>query len=111
MREVLLVMSHKKSMIGLVGLVSWEWKEDGKGEEKKDQKDKDGEDKDGEKKDGENKDQEKPEPGDGKKKLPAPKLPSKLKQLLSDDRQLQLKMIEQGTREMNRRTNRENKDW
>ncbi len=46
-----------------------------------------------------------------KKKLPPPKLEPKLKQLMSDDRQLQLKMIEQGTREMNRRKNRENKDW
>jgi len=30
---------------------------------------------------------------------------------MSDDRQLQLKIIEQGTRDMNKRKNRENKDW
>ena len=35
----------------------------------------------------------------------------KLKQLMSDDRQLQLKVIEQETRDMNKRQNRENKDW
>jgi Ca-activated chloride channel family protein len=45
------------------------------------------------------------------KKLPPQKVPPKLKQLMSDDRQLQLKIIEQGTRDMNRRKNRENKDW
>jgi Ca-activated chloride channel family protein len=45
------------------------------------------------------------------KKLPPQKVPPKLKQLMSDDRQLQLKIIEQGTRDMNKRKNRENKDW
>lgn len=48
--------------------------------------------------------------GDGKK-VPPSKMSPKLKQLMSDDRQLQLKVIEQGTRDMNRRQNRENKDW
>ena len=43
--------------------------------------------------------------------MPPPKMTPKLKQLMSDDRQLQLKVIEQGTRDMNRRTNRDNKDW
>jgi len=43
---------------------------------------------------------------------PKPKnMSPKLKQLMSDDRQLQLRMIEQGTKDMNRRQNRENKDW
>jgi cobalamin biosynthesis protein CobT len=82
-------------------------KKDGKGEEKEQDKkesDKDQEEKD--KKDQENKDNE----GE-KSKLPPPKMPPKLKQLMSDDRQLQMKVIEQGTRDMNRRQNRENKDW
>ena len=42
----------------------------------------------------------------------APKeIPAKLKQLMSDDRQLQMKMIENGTRDLNQRKSRENKDW
>lgn len=39
------------------------------------------------------------------------KVDPKLKQLLDDDRQLQLKMIENGTRELNKRQSRKNKDW
>jgi Ca-activated chloride channel homolog len=80
--------------------------------QQKDQKKKESQD---EKKEDENKNEENKdsnqEKGPEKKKLPPPKLEPKLKQLMSDDRQLQLKMIEQGTREMNRRKNRENKDW
>ena len=59
------------------------------------------------------KDEEKDKsPMEGEKsKLPPPKMPPKLKQFMSDDRQLQLKVIEQGTRDMNRRNSRENKDW
>lgn len=80
--------------------------------QQKDQKRKESEN---DKKEEENKNEENKESGQEKepekKKLPPPKLEPKLKQLMSDDRQLQLKMIEQGTREMNRRKNRENKDW
>jgi len=39
------------------------------------------------------------------------KLPAKLKQLMSDDRQLQMKVIENGTRELNKRKSRKSKDW
>ena len=83
---------------------------DEKDKEKKDQQDKkDKEDKKSEEED--KKDQNK-SPQDGEKsQLPPPKMPPKLKQLMSDDRQLQLKVIEQGTRDMNRRNSRENKDW
>jgi Ca-activated chloride channel homolog len=78
------------------------------GEEKKDKdKDKDDDGKDNDQtKDQKDKDQE----GE-KKKLPPQKIPAKLKQLMSDDRQLQLKIIEQNTRDMNRRKSRQNKDW
>jgi len=83
------------------------------GKDPKDQKEKEKE-KDENKpdeKDQEKKDKEKsPQEGE-KSKLPPPKMPPKLKQLMSDDRQLQLKVIEQGTRDMNRRNSRENKDW
>jgi len=71
-------------------------------QEKKNQEDENKTDKNEESKEEKNPEQ---------KKLPPPKLEPKLKQLMSDDRQLQLKIIEQGTREMNRRKNRENKDW
>lgn len=90
-------------------------KKDGKGEEK--EKDKESDDKD---KDDENKDKDKDKEGKDKsesgkdgegKKEPPSKMSPKLKQLMSDDRQLQLKVIEQGTRDMNRRQNRANKDW
>ena len=85
------------------------------GKDPKDQKDKD-KDKDKEENKPDEKDQDKQDkeksPQDGEKsKLPPPKMPPKLKQLMSDDRQLQLKVIEQGTRDMNRRNSRENKDW
>lgn len=39
------------------------------------------------------------------------KVPAKLKQLMSDDRQLQMKMIENGTKDLNRRKSRKSKDW
>jgi Ca-activated chloride channel family protein len=45
------------------------------------------------------------------KKLPPQKVPAKLKQLMSDDRQLQMKMIENGTKDLNRRKSRKSKDW
>ncbi len=94
-------------------------KEPGKeGEDKKDQDKKDQKDKGEEKKDGEGEEDKKEEPKDGqsedgqeKKPMPPKKLAPKLKQLMSDDRQLQMKMIEQGTRELNRKKLRNSKDW
>ena len=81
------------------------------GKDPQDQKDKDKEENKPDEKDQDKQDKEK-SPQDGEKsKLPPPKMPPKLKQLMSDDRQLQLKVIEQGTRDMNRRNSRENKDW
>jgi Ca-activated chloride channel family protein len=71
------------------------------GEEKKDQDQKDH-------KDDSDKNEEK---GQEQKPMPPKKLPAKLKQLMSDDRQLQMKMIENGTRELNRRKSRKSKDW
>ncbi len=88
-------------------------KEDGK--DKQDKKDKG--DKGEEKKQDEGDEEKKDEPKDGgekdgeKKPLPPKKLAPKLKQLMSDDRQLQMKMIEQGTRELNRKKLRNSKDW
>jgi Ca-activated chloride channel family protein len=91
-----------------------EKKEQGKDSKDPKEKDKDKENKPADKEqDDKDKDEEKDKsPEDGEKsKLPPPKMPPKLKQLMSDDRQLQLKVIEQGTRDMNRRNSRENKDW
>lgn len=83
-------------------------KEQNKGDEKKDEKkDKGDESKDEQKK--ENGDEQKPE-GE-KKPLPPKKLAPKLKQLMFDDRQLQMKKIEQDTRDLNRRRQRNSKDW
>ena len=54
----------------------------------------------------------KPEEGkEEQKPMPPQKIPAKLKQLMSDDRQLQMKMIENGTRDLNRRKSRTSKDW
>jgi Ca-activated chloride channel family protein len=73
-------------------------KKDGKGQEGEDKEKKDANDQ---------KDQQ-----DSKPQPMAPKeIPAKLKQLMSDDRQLQMKMIENGTRDLNQRKSRENKDW
>ncbi|MES2528487.1 MAG: VWA domain-containing protein [Bdellovibrionota bacterium] len=82
-------------------------------QQKKDEKDKGEEKKDGE---GEEDNKEKPKDGESedgqeKKPLPPKKLAPKLKQLMSDDRQLQMRMIEQGTRELNRKKLRNSKDW
>jgi hypothetical protein len=83
-----------------------EKKSDKKDDQKKDDQ-KDNEDKkdndENKKEEGENKEQDKP--------LPPKKLPAKLKQLMSDDRQLQMKMIENGTRDLNKRKSRQSKDW
>lgn len=46
-----------------------------------------------------------------KQPLPPKKLPAKLKQLMSDDRRLQMEMIERGTRDMNKRKSNTSKDW
>lgn len=79
-----------------------------KDKDKKDQKN--SSDKD-ENQDKDNKSQDNESGDKDKKKLPPPKVTPKLKQLMSDDRQLQMKMIEQGTRDLNKRKSRENKDW
>jgi Ca-activated chloride channel family protein len=72
------------------------------------------EDKDKENKE-EEKDKDKPEEekksDEDRKPLPQQKIPAKLKQLMSDDRQLQMKMIENGTKDLNRRKSRKSKDW
>lgn len=60
--------------------------------------------------DQENKEQDQPKKQDGKP-LPPKKMPAKLKQLMSDDRQLQMQMIENGTRDLNKRKSRTSKDW
>ena len=74
-------------------------------DQKKDGKDQDGKD---EKNEPENQKDQK----DSKPQGMAPKeIPAKLKQLMSDDRQLQMKMIENGTRDLNQRKSRANKDW
>ncbi len=75
-------------------------KDDKNEDQKKDEKEKSDKPKD------EEKDQdEQPKP------TPPQKLPAKLKQLMSDDRQLQMKMIENGTRDLNKRKSRKSKDW
>lgn len=75
------------------------------GEEKKDQSESDKEKDNKDSKDGESE-------GDEKKKPKArTKVDPKLRQLMDDDRQLQIKMIENGTRDLNRRQSRKSKDW
>lgn len=96
-------------------------KKQGKGSENQDQqKDKEKEkeknkDNSDENKDDENKqdnDQEQDKKPESSKQMPPKKLPAKLKQLMSDDRQLQMKLIESGTRELNKRKHdRKVKDW
>lgn len=90
---------------------------DGEGDEDKQEKKKDQEkDKEKDQKDKkdqpeENENKDKNEDNQDKKKLPPQKVPAKLKQLMSDDRQLQMKMIENGTRDLNKRKSRKSKDW
>jgi hypothetical protein len=99
------------------------------GEQNKDQDKSDGQNKkDEEKESGDKKDKEKNEPkddseendekkkeeasqGEEPKPMPPKKIPAKLKQLMSDDRQLQMKMIENGTKDLNKRKSRKSKDW
>jgi Ca-activated chloride channel family protein len=78
-------------------------------DKKKNNKDKEKENKEDEK-DKDKSEQEKNR-DEGKKPLPPQKIPAKLKQLMSDDRQLQMKMIENGTKDLNRRKSRKSKDW
>jgi len=90
--------------------------EEKENKENKENKEKNGDEKESDDKDSsdENKDEKndnKPNDNVKKNNTPQQKLTPKLKQLLSDDRQLQMKIIEQGTKDMNRRQNRENKDW
>lgn len=95
-------------------------KEGKKPEDQNDKNDQEG-DKD-KKNEGNQGDEEKDKEGDEDKKedqanngdrkpLPPKKLPAKLKQLLSDDRQLQKQVIENGTRDLNKSKDRKSKDW
>jgi Ca-activated chloride channel family protein len=77
-------------------------------EDKKENKEKDKEKKEENEK---NKSEEDQKSEESKKPLPPQKIPAKLKQLMSDDRQLQMKMIENGTKDLNRRKSRKSKDW
>lgn len=79
-----------------------------KNENKKEDQNKGEEDKD--KPEDEEKNDKEDQPQEPKN-LPPKKMPAKLKQLMSDDRQLQMKMIEQGTKDLNRRKSRKSKDW
>lgn len=99
----------------------------GQGEENKDQQDKNdnsGEDQENDQnqdqndeekdknQDEENKDKEKKSDSDSQNQpKPPQKVPAKLKQLMSDDRKLQMEMIERGTRDMNKRKSNSSKDW
>lgn len=84
--------------------------EENKDEEKKENEGQD--EKESDKKDGEEKDKQKDMKGqEDQKKAPPKKLPAKLKQLMSDDRQLQMRMIENGTKDLNKRKSRKSKDW
>ncbi|MFP5385485.1 MAG: VWA domain-containing protein [Bacteriovoracia bacterium] len=89
-------------------------KEDqGSGEKKKEEKEQgneDSEEKD-KKDESEDKNQDNEQGDPEEKKLPPKKIPAKLKQLMSDDRQLQIKMIEMGTKDLNKRKSRKSKDW
>jgi Ca-activated chloride channel family protein len=79
-------------------------KEKNSGENKKEDKEKSGNDNEDQNK------EDQPKKQDGKT-LPPKKMPAKLKQLMSDDRQLQMQMIENGTRDLNKRKSRTSKDW
>ncbi len=59
----------------------------------------------------EDKDDDTSPQSEDKKPLPPKKVSAKLKQLMSDDRQLQMKRIENGTRDLNRVKSRKSKDW
>lgn len=97
------------------GKAGQEQKKDSSGESEDQKKEQEKKDKSEEKKDNqdqEKKDQKDDQQNEGEKKpLPPKKIPAKLKQLMSDDRQLQMKMIEQGTRDLNKKKSRKSKDW
>ncbi len=80
-----------------------------KPDKKENSEDKDKENKEEEK--DKNKPEEEKKSDEDRKPLPPQKIPAKLKQLMSDDRQLQMKMIENGTKDLNRRKSRKSKDW
>lgn len=85
----------------------------GQDQQKKDQKDKGDEQKPDEGNEEKKDEPKEGDPNEGKEQKPMPpkKLAPKLKQLMSDDRQLQMRMIEQNTRELNRKKLRNSKDW
>jgi len=80
------------------------------GDENKDNKQ---DNKEEDQKDGDEKDKEKDaeRSNEDRPNLPPKKLPAKLKQLMSDDRKLQMEMIERGTKDMNKRKSNSSKDW
>lgn len=80
-------------------------------QKKEDQKKDQSEEKKDESEDQEKKEEKDQENQGEKKPMPPKKVPAKLKQLMSDDRQLQMKMIEQGTRDLNKKKSRKSKDW
>jgi len=82
-----------------------------KDDQGQDNKDKEKDQNDKQDSDEEKKDEKQDKGEDSDKPLPPKKLPAKLKQLMSDDRQLQMKMIENGTRDLNKRKSRKSKDW
>lgn len=84
--------------------------EENKDKNQKEKNDKNQGDKDKPKED-QDKDKESQDKSEEPKNLPPKKMPAKLKQLMSDDRQLQMKMIENGTKDLNRRKSRKSKDW
>lgn len=86
-------------------------KQGDKGQEKDKKQDKGDQNSEEKSQDENNKDKNNDGKDGEQKKNPPSKMSPKLKQLMSDDRQMQLRVIEQGTRDMNRRQNRENKDW
>jgi Ca-activated chloride channel homolog len=89
-------------------------KDQGKNDDQKDKKDKSNhgdQDQDSDTADEDNDDGNDPNSEGNKDKPPLQKLPAKLKQLMSDDRQLQMQIIEHGTRDLNKRKSRTSKDW
>lgn len=80
---------------------------DSSGRDQKDQNKKESADTNEQKKDEKNR----PEDSQDNKPMPPRKVPAKLKQLMSDDRKLQMEMIERGTRDMNKRKSNSSKDW
>jgi Ca-activated chloride channel family protein len=81
-------------------------------DQKKDQKDKKSEDKEDKQDKSDQPEKEQNNINEEQEKTNKPKkLPAKLKQLMSDDRQIQMKIIENGTRDLNKKKSRKSKDW